>query len=293
MKTYYISILIFTYNREKKLADTMRALFKQKYPLDHYEIIVSDDGSSDGTSEVVKALQAESPCKLVYVQNLHRGVAATINSGAKKSSGDVLILLGDDVITSPTFLEEYNRAYNKYPDIAGVAGYTCPLSTTIFARHEWFMTQYYLKFNFEERVMKKGEAVSNPISVKRNIFFEIGGISEKIKYARGDDSEVIEKLYEKGYAMVSIPTKTIHMQDYNLRGFIKSAENRGTEGRRYLLGNNYKFPRLRFAVKFTLMPLLFFKYWYDFAKFGRILSIDMVAMRTVFNAVSSLYAVFG
>jgi hypothetical protein len=196
------------------------------------------------------------------------------------------------MITGPRFLEEYNRAYNKYPEIAGVAGYTHPVSTNIFARHEWFMTEYYLKFNFEERIVKKGEAMGNPISVKRSIFFEIGGISEKIKFARGDDSEVIEKTYEKGYSMVSIPAKVIHMQDYTLKGFIKTAENRGTEGRRYLLGKNYRFPRVRFAIKFMLIPLLFFKYWYDFAKFGRILALDMVIMRTVFNAISSLYAVF-
>ena len=56
------SIIIPTRNRRKVLERTLKYLFLQDYPQDQYEIIVIDDGSTDGTHKMVKA--QESPCRL-------------------------------------------------------------------------------------------------------------------------------------------------------------------------------------------------------------------------------------
>ncbi len=53
------SIVVATYNRKDKLKKCLNALANQTYPQDNYEIIIVDDGSTDGTYEFLKEKQKE------------------------------------------------------------------------------------------------------------------------------------------------------------------------------------------------------------------------------------------
>jgi glycosyltransferase involved in cell wall biosynthesis len=292
----FFSVIVSTYNRKLKLKTTLDALLEQKYPKDKFEIIVSDDGSTDDT-ETMMAEIISRHSNILYIKNPHIGHSKVLNTGIRKSKGEIILIFMDDLSVEPTFIDEYNTAYYKHPEADFVAGCIIPYSfkehPNIFARYEWFIEQFYYQFKIEEKFVNKGETIGLcPFSFKRDVFDRLGGLNESITGAGGEDTEFIEKAREKGYKLLSITTPAYHNQDYSLTGFLRIAKNRGVGGRQYLEARGLKTARWWFVFKFLATPLLFFKYWADFARYGQWERVDMVAMHTFHNLIASLYAAF-
>ena len=86
-----ISVVIPLYNKEKEIACTLRSVLAQtSQPL---EIIVVDDGSTDGGAEVVRAIG--SPL-VRLVRQSNAGVCAARNRGIAESTGEYIALLDAD-----------------------------------------------------------------------------------------------------------------------------------------------------------------------------------------------------
>ena len=106
------SIVIPSRNRRKVLERTLKFLFHQDYPQDQYEIIVVDDGSTDGTYAMVRA-QA-SPCRLVCLRHEERkGPAVARNRGIREARGEVVIFIDDDIFCPPQFVREHVKYHEK------------------------------------------------------------------------------------------------------------------------------------------------------------------------------------
>ncbi|HXL03269.1 MAG TPA: glycosyltransferase [Bacillota bacterium] len=132
----FISVIIPTYNRKTILRKCLSALLVQTYPHDKYEIIVIDDGSTDGTGEMVGRLveehglekqsiimtEADCGClvepsvtrrsrRLIYEWQEHTSAAAARNRGIRRACGDLVILLDSDIVTLPDFIEAHAFAH--------------------------------------------------------------------------------------------------------------------------------------------------------------------------------------
>lgn len=105
----FISIVVPTYNRAHLIADTLKSLQKQNY--DQYEIIVVDDGSTDNTEEVVKAL-ADSRTQYVKKNNAER--AAARNFGASMAKGEYVNFFDSDDLALPNHLAEAAAMIQKH-----------------------------------------------------------------------------------------------------------------------------------------------------------------------------------
>ncbi|MDY7008421.1 MAG: tetratricopeptide repeat protein [Cyanobacteriota bacterium] len=101
-----VSIIIPTYNRKEILAKTLAAITHQTYPKHLIEIIVADDGSTDGVEEII--LKYEKYLELIHVRQQDRGyrLCAVRNLGIRTSKHEHLILLDCDLIPEPQFVEE-------------------------------------------------------------------------------------------------------------------------------------------------------------------------------------------
>lgn len=86
---YRISAIIPTHNRGAWLAEAIESIFKQSYPVS--EQIVVDDGSTDGTAELVRNYS-----ELKYIYQEQRGPSAARNTGAKHATGNWLAFLDSD-----------------------------------------------------------------------------------------------------------------------------------------------------------------------------------------------------
>jgi glycosyltransferase involved in cell wall biosynthesis len=96
-----VSVVIPSYNRKDDLRETLQSLARQTYPSDRFEIIVVDDGSTDGTQEITKET---FPFRLRYLRQSNKGDAAARNVGAQQSNADILVFLDDDILVEPDYL---------------------------------------------------------------------------------------------------------------------------------------------------------------------------------------------
>lgn len=119
-----LSVVIPTYNRKGVLEETVRALARQTVP--PLEAIVVDDGSTDGTFELLQVLRDELRGRLDLVpvrqQNLKQGRAR--NNGVARARGDLVLFLGDDTIPEPDCVAEHLAAHGERPGPVAVIGFT-------------------------------------------------------------------------------------------------------------------------------------------------------------------------
>ena len=112
-----ISVVVPTFNNREVLRTSLEHLGKQTFAREQYEVIVSDDGSTDGTADMVRS--CAFPTTLRYVSHSHGGFAATLNRGAREACGRIVLFVDSDFWVDPDLLAAH---YIHYPPGArGVA----------------------------------------------------------------------------------------------------------------------------------------------------------------------------
>ena len=115
-----VSVVIPTRQRREPLRRALRALATQTAPAETYEVVIAVDGSTDGTEEMLAGLDA--PFALRTVEGPRRGRAAACNAAIAAASGEVLIVLDDDMEPVPELIERHRRHHpgiNRDPQRPG------------------------------------------------------------------------------------------------------------------------------------------------------------------------------
>jgi len=101
-----VSGIVAAYNYERYLGEALHSALSQDYPPDRLELIVVDDGSTDGTPEIATRYAKESGGRIRYIRQANAGPAAATTRGLQEARGDLITLLdADDVwLTSRTRL---------------------------------------------------------------------------------------------------------------------------------------------------------------------------------------------
>ena len=105
-----ISVVIPLYNKQREVAAAVRSALAQSYP--PAEIVVVDDGSTDGGAEVVR--QIASPLVRLVTQP-NAGVCVARNHGIAETSGEYIALLDADDMWEPGFLAEIAAMIEEFP----------------------------------------------------------------------------------------------------------------------------------------------------------------------------------
>lgn len=100
---HVITVVIPTYNQKERLSLTLGALSKQTV-LTSMSVIVVDDGSTDGTKELLDSLEYDW-LNVVQQKNMGRSIAR--NNGIGRVQSEFVLLLDDDIIVAPTFVENH------------------------------------------------------------------------------------------------------------------------------------------------------------------------------------------
>ena len=101
----FLSVVIPTYNRLPILQKCLKALENQVLtpPLDRYEVVLVDDGSSDDTVPWLQAHAGDFPHVRLVCQE-HGGPAQGRNRGVEEAQGEVIVFIDSDLVVTPTFL---------------------------------------------------------------------------------------------------------------------------------------------------------------------------------------------
>ena len=106
-----VSVVLPVWNRRQQVLEAIESVLAQSY--DHWELLVVDDGSTDGTRDVIRGLLADPRIRLVLQE--HRGAAAARNHALAESRGEIVAYLDSDDVWYPTFLAAAVQALEEQP----------------------------------------------------------------------------------------------------------------------------------------------------------------------------------
>jgi glycosyltransferase involved in cell wall biosynthesis len=165
----FISVVVPTFNRVHILPRLLAALEEQNFPSDRYEILIVDDGSSDGTWDYLSSLDNS----LIRAFNRgHGGASRARNLGAANAQGEILAFTDDDCIPAPNWLRAISESRNQ-----------CGANTA-------FLGHTYNKdpaSRFVHSVYKDFEPVTCNFAVPRRVFQNVGGFDPHFILYSGDE----------------------------------------------------------------------------------------------------------
>jgi glycosyltransferase involved in cell wall biosynthesis len=204
-----LSIIIPTYNRGDILLKTLEAYKCQTAVNEILEVIVIDDGSTDGTAMCVANYSLTSPFPIRYLCQDHGGPAKGRNYAIRESQGEIILMGDDDIIPSPNLVAEHLVWHKKYP----------MLSDAVLGRVEWspdvnptpfmeWLAQDGVMFCYGH--MRKGQLrdphfYSCNLSVKKDFLCQNGTFDEQFPAAAFEDIELGHRLSKKGLRLFYNP----------------------------------------------------------------------------------------
>ena len=198
-----LSVIIPTYNEEKVVGECISSLDKQTYS--DFETIMVDDGSTDGTLDILKALRGKID-NLKILKQKHKGPGAARNLGANEARGDILVFVDADMTFDRNFLKNLVR-----PIVSGSAKGT-------FSKYEYVSNWdniWARCWNVNEGWEEKKRHLKNyPDTQKvfravlKKEFDKVGGFDPQGGYM--DDWTLSKKL---GYEAVSAPGAIFYHQN--------------------------------------------------------------------------------
>lgn len=201
-----VTVIIPTYNRCESAKRILDALTTQTFPSHEYEVIVSIDGSEDGTLEMVN--EFNSPYKLQSIWEPNSGRAFACNRGVRASSGEILIILDDDMSPSPKLVDAHYLAHDRGRRL-GVIG-----AAPIIINESSTATSRYMAKRFNthlERISKDGYRIriwdfySGNFSVRKEVLLEAGSFNESFRIYGYEDVEFAYRLLKSGGDIVYEP----------------------------------------------------------------------------------------
>jgi len=192
-----ISVVIPTFNSRDVLRRTIEALTQQTLPHDAYEVVIADDGSTDGTAEMV-ADAARGPVAVRYVAQPNRGRSAARNLGARTARGRILLFIDADIWAASTLLAAHHAHYPPAVRRLGVQGRSL---THPDARVTPFMRAREITPDLSVRrrhALAPVHIITRNFSVLRSEFEAIGGFDEGFTGYGWEDIELAMRLAARG-----------------------------------------------------------------------------------------------
>jgi GT2 family glycosyltransferase/glycosyltransferase involved in cell wall biosynthesis len=109
-----VSVVVPTHNRKEKLLTCLDALARQSVLPQEFEVLVVDDGSTDGTGEALA--DRNFPFTLRYYWQERSGPGAARNYGIEQAAGELVLFIGDDILADVRLLEEHLLAHAASAD---------------------------------------------------------------------------------------------------------------------------------------------------------------------------------
>lgn len=177
-----VSVLLPTRQRRERVLHTVASVFSQT--MRDLELIVVDDGSSDGTGE---ALTRVGDPRLRYVWQEHAGVSAARNAAAALSRAPLLAFIDSDNLWLPDHLAVLTSVLDRHP--RAVLASTCPGFLTVGRQRPWRARSGDL---LPELLMGPSVGFTSCCAVRREAFEAVGGFDEGLPVL--EDSDLFVRL---------------------------------------------------------------------------------------------------
>lgn len=228
-----VSVEISTFNNKALLRRVLLRLAEQSYPCEKFEVVLSDDGSTDGLIEMVGEMIPMLPYSVRLLENEHRGCGHTHNCGIKACRNDLVIMLAADILATPGLIEGHVKSHQENPGehvfVVGRLRQSPELPQNLI-QQSWNLVVDRLFECQKDDIRHGGFLVSN-ISFKRNFFIDNGMFLDELPPVGQEDIELSYRLRSNGMQIIQAEEALgYHHHEVNLIGLAKRA---------YMQGYNY------------------------------------------------------
>jgi GT2 family glycosyltransferase len=194
-----VSVLIPTHQRRAALRAALESLAHQTVEPETYEVVVATDACSDGTQEMIDALDV--PYELRRVEPPGRGRSAAVNTALANAGGEVAIVLDDDMRVVPEFVERHraHHAPGSRRCVLGAVPVELDAGSTHAARH--------VKARFDRHLSRLSDPAhlalprsffTGNASLRVEVLSEVGGFDESFGIYGNEDVELSLRLRKAG-----------------------------------------------------------------------------------------------
>ncbi len=154
-----ITVIIPAYNEEEHIKRTIVQIMEAEYPRDKMKVIAINDGSSDGTLDVLKKTQEEYPELIVVDFGENRGKREAMATGVRMSDSEIVIFVDSDSFIKPDALRNIVDGFTD-ENVAGICGHCDVENVWTNTLTKMQAVRYYISFI----VMKAAESVFDSVT---------------------------------------------------------------------------------------------------------------------------------
>ena len=246
-----LSVVMNYHNEVENLDMAPRCLANQRFR--DFEVVLVDDGSTDGTTEAIQREYSQRWPAYRLVRNDHRnGLRPARSIGVGSASGSVIVTLDVHTIFDEFFLERIVEAYRHNTDAGVVGSLILPLP------HAWYFqgmaalerTSARLRRFFPGYSYVFGAAASYRASVVR----ALGGLSENEVV---EDVDFCHRAGKAGFKIIFLPENVVyHRQKQGFRSFLKRLLTTGFDAAFVAIAHKARIVYPQYAVRLLSVPLL-------------------------------------
>ncbi|WP_405557942.1 glycosyltransferase [Streptomyces canus] len=193
--TQPVSVLVPAYNEAKCIESTVRSLMASEHPI---EVLVIDDGSSDGTARIVEAMGLPN---VRVVRQLNAGKPAALNRGLANACHDIIVMMDGDTVFEPSTVRELVQPFGD-PRVGAVAG-NAKVGNRDSLIGAWQHIEYVMGFNLDRRmydVLRCMPTIPGAVGAfRRSALERVGGMSDD---TLAEDTDITMAMHRDGWRVV-------------------------------------------------------------------------------------------
>ncbi|MFF4441939.1 glycosyltransferase [Streptomyces sp. NPDC001621] len=190
-----VSVLVPAYNEAKCIENTVRSLMASEHPI---EVVVVDDGSTDGTARIVEAMGLPT---VRVVRQLNAGKPAALNRGLANARYDLVVMMDGDTVFEPSTVRELVQPFGD-PRVGAVAG-NAKVGNRDSLIGAWQHIEYVMGFNLDRRmydVLRCMPTIPGAVGAfRRSALQRVGGMSDD---TLAEDTDITMALHRDGWRVV-------------------------------------------------------------------------------------------
>jgi glycosyltransferase involved in cell wall biosynthesis len=218
-----VSIIVPVYNVEQYIARCLDSLINQT--LKDIQIIIVNDGSTDGSGIIAEEYQIKCPEKAVYIEKNNGGLADARNTGMKYAGGDYIGFVdGDDYIENDMYEKLYAKAMENKADLV-----ECDFFWRYTSKQKWDRGEMYDIRNIltKDRVVVWNKIIRRDIIERNSLQFPIVSRHEDVEFFFKliPFINTIDFVHEPLYYYIQRDTSIIHTQNERTGDIFKIFDN--------------------------------------------------------------------
>ena len=208
MSETIVSVIMSAYNCAPYIAEALDSIINQTY--ESWELIICDDGSDDGTWDVIQKYVERYPEKIITIRNrINRKQAFSRNRCIKKARGSYIAIMDADDLCDLSRLKKQVDFLDAHPEISFVG-----TGMTIFDENSEWGQSIGKPLVEPVELIAGGGFIAASCMFRKEVLISVKGYRTNPKYYFVEDYELIQRLYETGYRGANLQEPLYKYREY-------------------------------------------------------------------------------